>query len=656
MSLDFADLLPELFEAANAPPTREERIEELTRLIADGRNRYYNNIEPIPSDEDYDAWTEELAGLEANNPALLAIGAVPISDWPKVSHGVPMGSLDKVKNPAEMAEWITGTKLNGRHLFVTEKLDGISIHVKYANGKYLQAMTRGDGTIGEDITPNVAKMKGVPATLTDNFTGSIRGEIILLKSDLAAHFPEKKNPRNAASGIAKRFDGVGVEHLTVMFYQVVDSIQIVAGTYSETFEYLRRLGLTTPPYSVTSDPTAVWDTYQAQIRSGLDYDIDGLVVRVNEIFDEEVLGESSSRPNGARAYKFDSVKALSTLRHILTPTGNTGRITPVGVVDPVNLMGATVTNASLYNWKYIQNLGLDIGARVEITRANDVIPRITKVTVSTGTIAKPPTHCESCQHEVVQEGEYYVCPNTAECPAQVVGRLQIWINELNVLDFGESLLEKVVAAGLVKSVPDLYRLTEEQIAKLDRVGAKVAAKVRHNLWEKNPLSLEMLLGGLSIPLIGQSTAKLIMDAGYDTLPKMLKAELSDFKAVKGVGPVKALSLYEWFHGKTRGEFTTAGNKQLLSDLFAAGVKIKDKVFGSATGSSFCFTGDIPGHSRESLQQKVLDAGGEVKSGVSKKLTYLVMADPNLNTTKAQAARKNGTKCIGLDEFLALLSP
>lgn len=624
---------------------RLARVKELERLIGEAREAYYNKDAIVP-DATYDAWADELSDLDALNHVITAVGAPPVSEWLKVKHDNPMGSLNKVNALEEMTDWVN-TYAPGESLLVTEKLDGISIHVRYYGGKFTQAITRGDGHTGEDITLNVGRMKGVPEKLPKRISCSLRGEIVLLKSDHQAWFKDDyANTRNAASGIAKRYDGRGCDHLTVMFYQVTDGVSFA--TEEEQFRFMVELGLITPWWVLsgmgtgTKTPHDIWAEYQLSKRDRLDYEIDGLVVRLNDLSKQMSLGEKDLRPRGAVAFKFASISRETTVTKILRQTGGTGRITPVAVFDPVSLLGATVTNASLYNWKYIRDLGLDVGARVLVARANDVIPRVVALVKGTGTVAQPPTHCSSCGAGVVQDGEYHVCPNHEGCPAQVVGRVAQWIASLNILEWGDVLLEKLVSTGLVKAIPDLYRLTEDQVAGLDRMGPKVAQKVLSLLHEKKELPLEILLGSLSIPNIATSTIKMAMEAGYDDIPKLRSASLEQLEKINGIGPIKAAILHKWLKEQSG----------IVEELISVGVTMKAKVKGKLTGLTFCFTGAMV-HKRPELEALVAVNGGEVKSSVTKTLTYLVLADTT--TTKAAAAKKNGTKCLTEDEFLALVN-
>jgi DNA ligase (NAD+) len=619
------------------------RIKELETKIFQARTDYYNH-QPTVSDKIYDAWVDELRMLDPTNKAVTAIGAPVVpSEWKKAKHQIPMGSLDKVNTPPELSKWAGSTARNDK-LFVTEKLDGLSIEVIYENGSLVQAITRGDGETGEDITVNVVKMGGVHSHLKHKFTGSLRGEIIMFKSTHKQWFADKANPRNAASGTSKRLDGVGVDKLNILFYQVLGDVDFK--TEEAQFKWLQGQGLDSPNWWILKDDVEVndhWRNYQDNDRDKLDYDIDGLVIRVNDMARQLALGDKDLRPLGAIAFKFDNEARESVLRDIIWQVGNSGRLTPVATVDPVQLVGATVTRASLYNWTYITELGLDIGAKVLVARANDVIPRIEELIKGTGTVAKPPSKCPECDGKTVFDGENLVCTNTASCPAQVKGRIKNWIKELNLLEWGDTLVEKLVDSGKVKTIADLYLLKVDDIANLDRLGEKTAKKVLEILWANKKISLEVLLGALSIPMIGQSTIKAIMNAGCDDLTKFGQLGAHEFEQVPGVGPTKAKFLADGLKH----------NQRLILQLLKNGVEVKAKVIGALTGKSVCFTGAMK-MKRPLLEKMAAEAGADVKGSVGKGLTYLVIADPSSTSSKAQAARKLGTTLISEEDFLDLV--
>ena len=623
----------------------QNRIQELETLIIKARNDYYNGTATV-ADEVFDAWVDELSELQANNSAVTAIGAPPTSAWPKVAHRSPMGSLTKVNLEEEFKAWLRSVSRGPNEVLVTsEKIDGLSIECVYEKGKLVQALTRGDGAIGEDITVNVLKMRGVVKQLPVAYTGSVRGEIVLYKEDLVKHFPDKSSTRNTASGTSKRLDGQGCEHLTILCYSISDCVDI----HSEAamFEKLTSWGfkvpnwyLSTAPFGANT-PQDLLGKYQEGVRESLPYEIDGLVITLNDMAYRLSLGETDDRPVGSTAYKFAPVCRETTLRKIEWQVGSIGRITPVAVFDQVHLFGAKITNASIYNISAIQALGLDIGARILVARAGDVIPKVVSVVQGTGTTAAYPKVCPVCGAATVREGEYLVCPNTELCPAHVAGRIKQWIGEQNILEWGDAIIDAVVAKGLVKTVADLYRLTKLQLMGLDRMGGRSAEVVWDTLHACEEVPLERFLGGLSIPNCATSTIRFCMDAGLDTLVALRSASMEQLQRVPGLGPVKALALHTWLREKVA----------LVDDLLTV-VKIKEKVLGALTGCKIAITGATK-TKRSVLELFIADSGGEYKSSVSKTCTHLVIADIQSTSVKAQAARKMGIKLIDEESLLKL---
>lgn len=633
----------------------KDDIKKLADRIVAARDAYYNKNKPIMSDAAFDTLCAELRAVVPNHQALTMTGAPVNSAWKKARHEIPMGSLDKVQTPDEMTKWAEDLPASAKgKLFWTEKLDGISIELIYVHGKLTQAITRGDGVTGEDITVNAKKMHGVlsqvpfvlgslsTAPNTSHFNGSLRGEIIMRRSKHKKHFPEMSNPRNGASGVAKRLDGKDVQHIDVMLYQAIGQMHF--NTQKEEFEWLEKIGAQVPNWGIVAkvdEINKIWHRYQKDDRDKLDYDIDGLVIRVNHLSEQIAMGEKDLKPLGAIAYKFESEKARSHAREIEDSVGNTGNITPVCVFDEVTLMGAKVTRASLYNYKYIRQLGLDIGAEILVGRANDVIPRVEEVITGTGSIRKPPKKCPECSGAVQFEGDFLVCTNVDGCPAQIKGRIFTWIAQHDILEWGTSVVEKLYEKKMVTTIADLYKLSVKELAALDRMGEKSAQNLYDSLWSKNEITLDNFLGGLNISMIGASMIRMVMNSGHDSLAKILAMSESQLKNVNGFGPEKAKSLHE---GLQR-------NKQLIRDLQTNGVKIKAKVFGTLTGKTFCFTGAMK-HKRAELETLVEEKGGALKS-VGKSLDYLVIDDPASNSSKAQAARKFNVKLISEDEFIRM---
>jgi len=615
------------------------KIKELEEKILDAQTAYYNGS-GILSDDEYDALIYELSTLDKNNIVLNKIGAEPSKEWKKENHSYPLGSLNKVNTPNEMTDWL---KSINQPVVVMEKLDGLSIGCEYVNGKLVKSPLRGNGYEGEDILSNVLKMKGVVSNL-GNFTGTLRGEIVLTKSDFNSHFKETKNPRNTASGVCRRLDGEGSEHLTLIFYQMYGDHNFTKE--SEILDYLKSNNINVPNYKICNTDKEVnqfWQDYQNSVRDSLNWEIDGLVVVINDINVQNSLGEHNLRPKGKMAFKFANQFIKTTVKNITWTIGNSGRVTPICWVEPVNLLGSTVSKASVYNIAYINQLGLDIGAEVLICKANEIIPKIEKVVKSTGTIVNIPTHCHECNNKLEMQGEYLTCTNVSSCPAHLTGRIENWVSELNLLEFGGSLISKLVDSGKVKDVSDLYLLSVEDLASLERMGEKSAQKCFDILWSNIELPIDLLLGALSIPMIGRSTIKLVVASGCDTLDKFYQASVEDFEKIDGLGPVKAKSLFDGLRN----------NKDLINRLLANGIEIKEKIQGVLSGKSIAFTGEMV-NKRAILEKMASDAGANVKNSVGKGLNFLVINDLNSTSSKAVNAKKFGTSLISENDFLNMI--
>lgn len=616
------------------------KIKDLEIKINQARHDYYNGQSKV-SDKVFDAWIDELSQLDPKNLAVIGIGSDPVSNWEKHTHTVPMGSLNKTQTDEEYIKWHNKYIDSKDDVFVTLKLDGLSVSLIYENGVLVKAATRGSGTVGELITVNVAKMIGVPLRLHKKINAAIRGEILLSKKTHKEHFPTYSNPRNAASGLSRAYDGLAADKLSVLAYQLLDDNDFK--TQENQFKELEALGFNVPTYCVVSSLQEVLDIknkYQTVLRDKYDFELDGMVIHNNNLAKQEAYGSLNGRPYASIAMKFESIAKEAYVSEIISQVGNSGRITPVAVFNPkVSLMGAEVERASLHNFSNIYELGIDVGATVLVCRSNDVIPYIEEVTNSTGTIFKTPTNCPECNSSLVEKGEYLQCPNF-NCRAQIIGRLTNWIKELNILEWGSSLLEKLVDSNKVVTVADLYKLSIKDLSDLDRMGEKSAKKCFDSLWAVNEVPLEVFLGALSIPTIGQSTIRSIMKAGCDNLTKFGQLGAAQFAQVAGIGPIKAQFLADGLKE----------NQQLILSLINNGIKIKDKVIGELSGKSIAITGST-NTKRSDLEKFITDNGGEYKSSINKSCTHLVIADINSTSSKAISAKKLGIKLINEFDLL-----
>ena len=628
------------------------RVTELVKLLQSYKDAYYNDA-PLVSDAAYDALEDELREIAPDHEFFATVGApaAAVTSWEKANHANPMGSLNKAVSEEEFRQWAARCDELGKKdklksilkdLFVTEKLDGLSLAVTYDKGKLVDAITRGDGQIGERILSNAKRMKGVPPKLKKPVSITVRGEIILKLSDMKKAFPGAANPRNQASGTSKRFDGAGCEHLTVMFYDL-DGEEL--STETAKFKRLVELGLIVP-FGESCDleeAQKIHADYAKARRARLDYEIDGLVIRAHDVRVQHMLGELGNRPRAAIAYKFASQAKVTKLLDIIWETGSSGRVTPVAIVAPVSLAGATVQRASLHNAGNVAELGIGIGDDVLVSRRNDVIPYVEEVVKSAGKAAKPPTTCNICKSKLERVGEYISCRNYSGCQALIEGRIENWIDALGVLEWGDKLINQLVEAELVREPADLYKLKPAQIAGLERRGMIIATKVLDNLKAQLPLSLPKFLAALGIENLGLQTAKAIAGK-LETLEKIQAAKEAELAAIPGVGPAKGRAAFEGL----------ASRKAEIKRLLAVGVvPVVKAAGGPLAGKTFCFTGSL-GRPRKELEQMVESRGGTLLSGVTKDLQFLVMADPNSGSSKAEKAKKYGTQCLDEAQFMSMV--
>ena len=623
-------------------------------------NAAYRNGTPLMTDAAYDALEDELRKLDPSHPHFATVGAAPLAGggWPKVRHSIPMGSLNKAQEETDLKDWWPG-----RLTTITHKLDGISLSLRYENRILVQALTRGDGEIGEDITRNVLLMQGVvrqlPATyktmvgpLPTPKTANVRGEIICRKSDFAAHFQGESNPRNTASGTAKRqSDPSKCKHLTVVAYQFLPDGKPLAHKRAELVA-LEDMGFVTSPCfpaATLGEAMTIYTDFVTTKRASLDWEIDGLVIDVDERDAREALGESNGRPRGAIAFKFPHDQKPSILRDVRWQVGKSGRVTPVADFDTVKLAGADVSKASLHNIEIIDALCaeakvacLHAGDSILVARRNDVIPYLEAIITpcQTGLALLTPTACPECSALLERDGAYLRCPAGDTCPAQVAGAVKRWISKIGVLHFGDALVDMLCETGKVETIADLYTLDPKDVAMMGMGGRMVggtATKAFNNLHANKALPLHVFVGSLGIEHIGRSMAKTIVDAGFDSLNKMSKAKPADIAAIPGVGQTKAEAFCEGFWDLLdRGTITG----------LLAHVTVAAKATGAFSGMSVCMTGF-----RDAAMGAEIEAqGGTLKGSVSKDLTILVAKEPNSTSGKAEQARKYGTEIIGVDEM------
>ena len=639
------------------------KIDTLAAELKAASAAYYGGGTPIMSDVAFDTMEAELRRLDPLHPVLSQIGSpVGNTGWPKVNHPRVMGSLDKAQTLEDFAGWRVG---KSGDLVVTEKLDGISVLLTYDDGLLVRAATRGDGHVGEDITRNVRVMKGVPAFLLGHPRGTtlVRAEIVCTKADFAAYFQGESNPRNTAGGTAKRQSGwQKCRHLTVIAYNFQG--ENLFPSRSRELETLENYGFKTPWWvggCRASRVESAYEGYLAGDREKAAYDIDGLVVEIDDTEAREALGTTPDGkcPRGAIALKFPHDMAGTFLRALVWQTGPTGRITPVAEFDAVTLAGANVSRASLHNPGYIASLAKDrgllrAGDQIRVSRRNDVIPAVELVlwpSPDGAIVSDLPEKCPSCGCATSRSGAYLVCTNEDECPAQVLGTVRRWISKVGVLHFGDAMVEAVVEAGLVNSLGDLYRLEEADVAALEMDGRRIggaATRALESLNSKKELDLDTFVGSLGINLCGRRMVGMLVEGGFDTLSKLASASEGQLAVVPGFGTKRAQEFEAGFEAR----------KHQMVDLLAAGVTVKAPAAPVAApstsglaGSSFCFTGVRDAALEAEIQKK----GGVVKSGVSRGLKYLVCKDPRSKSTKMEKAQDLGVMVVSLEDARSLVA-
>ena len=600
----------------------------------------------------------------ADHPELTRVPPPQGRDWPKQSHEIPMGSLNKVNTTEELEDWVKRCDELAEkaklapirdNLAMTEKLDGLAIEVVYDGGRVDVAITRGDGRVGERITPNVMRMKGLPARIAHRGRISVRGEIVLKKSDapqveafkqrVDKRFERLKSLRNTAAGIARTKDPkllAACPMLSVFIYGL-EGLELA--TAEEELAFLAGQGFSTPSAEFTdlAGIQKLHDAYQKKKRDALDYDIDGLVVRANQNESYTLLGELNHRPRASVAFKFGNEMQVTLLKAILWSTGDSGRITPIAQIEPVFLAGAEVRQASLHNLAKVQNMGIGVGDEVLVSRRGDVIPYVESVVVDGGQKEVAPENCAACQAPVVVDGEYLLCVNV-DCPARRLGRLKTWVKHLGLLEWGEKTFIRLMDAGLVTEPADLYRLRVEDIARIEGYGDVSAKKLLSPLRAKMEIPITTFIASLGIQSVSKETAKMLIAAGYDTFDTIMNASVEALAEVEGLGAIKADKVI-------RG---ISERRDEIARLAQVGVvPVRPAEGGPLAGLSFCFSGS-QNRPRQELHAIVEENGGTVRASVTKGLTYLVLADPDSTSSKAQKARKLGTQIIDGDAFETLV--
>jgi DNA ligase (NAD+) len=666
-------------------PNPARRAEELRRQIDHHNHLYYVDAAPEISDREFDKLLEELKALEKAHPELVTpdsptqrVGGQPIDSFKAVTHRVSMLSIDNSYNPDELREFdrrvrkiIAGETVN----YVVElKIDGVAISLAYENGSFTVGATRGDGERGDDVTHNLRTIPEIPLRLKTNSPPAlfeVRGEVYMTRAELARINRDRlsknlepfANPRNSTAGTLKMLDPriCAERHLRLFAYGsgVIDGVD--PSTHRELLDLLKKFGFPVNPHIKAFDTIEgvieycnSWETK----RQDLPYETDGMVIKVDDFAQRETLGYTSKFPRWAMAYKFAAEQALTKLHSIEVQVGRTGTLTPVAHLEPVKLAGTTVSRASLHNADEIARKDIRIGDMVVVEKAGEIIPYVIRSEPGARTGEEKtfhfPSKCPVCSGAVKRDegSAFYRCTNPS-CPAQLKERLQFFghRNGMRIEGLGQSLVDQLVDSGLVKSLPDLYRLTQEQLLSLERFGKKSADNLLKQIEASKERGLAKVLASLGIRMVGESVAELLANE-FGDIEALMHASADRLSQIEGIGPERAESIHQFF-------LSDAG-KKIIEDLQALGVKLthgaksKSKHAGGSdlSGKTFVVTGTLVNYGRQDIEDLIKELGGKVTSSVSKNTDFVVAGEKA--GSKLDKAQQLGVKVLSEKEFDKLI--
>lgn len=668
----------------------EKRINELRELIERAADKYYNDDAPEISDYEYDMMFEELKKLEAEYPQFdiptsptHKVGGKASEKFEKVTHPVKMGSLSDVFSEDELRAFLektTDTLLEdgidkADILYSVEpKIDGLSVSVTYKNGELTIGATRGDGTVGENITENILTIDGVPHKLDEKLDLTVRGEVYMPRAvferlnEIKEDNGEKllANPRNAAAGSLRRLEAseTAAAHLDIFVFNYQEGSLFADGhsptTHEETINRIAELGFhTIQIQKVTSSHDEIIEAVRAigEMRDSLPYDIDGAVVKINSLAMRKMLGETTSVPKWAAAFKYPPEKKETTLLEIETNVGRTGVLTPLAILEPVRLAGTTVSRATLHNLDIIRERDIRVGDRVIVQKAGDIIPEIVASVPSKRTgeekVFSFPEKCPSCGEKVFmdsEDGGICRCENPA-CPAQLERGLVHFAHAMSIDGMGPAVVKLLIDEGLVHDAGDIYSLSRDDIARLPRLGVKSAENLLASIEKSKSMGGAAVLSALGIRHTGEAGAEALMRR-FSSVEEVMAADIDELSAVEDVGEVTSRTIVEFF--------ALPETKLLIEKLKNAGVDLtsikksdtdtdKAQLF---VGKTFVLTGTLPTMTRNEASEIIKSCGGKVSGSVSKKTDFVLAGeDAGSKLTKAQEL---GITVISEDELLEMV--
>lgn len=654
----------------------KQRIEELTKLLNDAGYRYYVLDDPTMPDFEYDRLLRELEDLEKANPELALpdsptkrVGGQAVNTFGEVTHAVPLMSLQDVFSLEELDDFLVRTKeaVPGAQFSVEPKIDGLSVALEYVDGRFVRGATRGDGNVGEDVTENLRTIRSIPMALEGAPARLIvRGEVFMPKKTFHAlnealeENGEKTfaNPRNAAAGSLRQKDPkvTAKRKLDILVFNV----QLAEGktfvSHVETLEYLKFLHFKVIPYKLLSDVEKISKEVIRinEEREKLSCDIDGAVIKLDDLAARERLGNTAKFPRWAVAYKYPPEEKETLVEDIVIQVGRTGVLTPKAVVAPVRLAGTTVTNATLHNQDFISRLDIRIGDTVRIRKAGEIIPEILEVNLSKrpeGT--QPyllPKKCPVCGAAVErdEDGAFLRCTG-AECPAQLSRNIAHFVSRdaMDIEGLGSAIVDSLIEKGAIRSPADIYYLTMDELSGLWKSGTKAAQKLLDAIAASKSQDVSRLIFALGIRQVGAKTGKSLA-AAFGSLDKLMEATLEELTQVPDIGEVTAESICEWF--------AQPQSRHMVRRLKEAGVNFESKRVVTDTrfaGKTIVLTGALSRFTREEATEKIELFGGKASGSVSKKTSFVV-AGENAGS-KERKARELGIPVLTEDEFLEMLS-
>lgn len=651
--------------------TAKKRIEELREQIIYHNNRYYNEDAPEIEDYQYDALTRELKSLEAEFPELLTadspsqkVGGAALKLFSPVVHSLKMESLQDVFSFDELRQFANKIDTTRTEFSVEPKIDGLSVSLEYENGLFFRGSTRGDGEVGEDVTANLLEISAVPKVI--DFKGSleVRGEVympresfykLVERQELMGETPAK-NPRNAAAGSLRQKNSkiVAERELDMFIFNIQKIEERTFTSHIETLDFLKNLGFNVlPSYIKCKDIDAAINEIEkiGESRGGLSYDIDGAVIKVDNLSYREELGSTSKYPKWAAAYKYPPEEKETVVESIEVNVGRTGALTPIANFSPIQLAGTTVSRATLHNEDFIKEKGIAIGDTIIVRKAGDIIPEVLAVSkhCENSPVFSMPTHCPSCNSPVWrEEGEAVIRCTNADCPAQLLRHLIHFTSRdaMDIEGLGPAVLEQLLNEGIIRNIVDIYTLKKEDISGLERLGEKSAENFINAIEKSKENDLSKLIFAFGIRHIGSKAAKLLSEH-FLNMDNILSATAEEIEAIDGFGGILASSAAEFFSLEE-----TRKTIERLNELGVNMKSLKEVTDTRFAGLTFVLTGTLPTYTRNEAAAIIEDFGGKVSSSVSKKTSYVLAGEEA--GSKLDKANSLGINIIDENEFQEMI--